>query len=103
MHRHSAYTKPGSPPSAPNPAAAPCRFDLVLVDSPAVSINKKVPEGQLVRFAMEHERALLMMHLGCACGAALPTFLFLAKHSKRELPFNPAELVCVRERCGALV
>eukprot|EP00475_Leptophrys_vorax_P006008 TRINITY_DN13655_c0_g3_i3.p2 TRINITY_DN13655_c0_g3~~TRINITY_DN13655_c0_g3_i3.p2 ORF type:complete len:314 (+),score=-22.04 TRINITY_DN13655_c0_g3_i3:551-1492(+) len=33
-----------------------------------------------------------MMHLGCACGASVPALLFLSKHSKRQMPFDPARL-----------
>ncbi|CAI5494222.1 unnamed protein product [Closterium sp. Naga37s-1] len=79
------------------------RFDVVLVDGPAVTSSSRGTGGQgryggggalALALAAQHEqeRALLMMHLGCACASTAPTFLFLSKHSKRQLPFDPALL-----------
>ncbi|CAI5464840.1 unnamed protein product [Closterium sp. Yama58-4] len=76
------------------------RFDVVLVDGPAVTSSRgsggQGRYGGALASALaaqhEQERALLMMHLGCACAAMVPTFLFLSKHSKRQLPFDPALL-----------
>ncbi|GJP32188.1 hypothetical protein CLOM_g6894 [Closterium sp. NIES-68] len=83
------------------------RFDVVLVDGPVTSSKAAVGQGRYGRggggalasavasigsVQQEQERALLMMHLGCACASTAPTFLFLSKHSKRQLPFDPALL-----------
>ncbi|CAI7919947.1 unnamed protein product, partial [Closterium sp. NIES-53] len=86
------------------------RFDVVLVDGPAVTSSSRGTGGQgqygggalALALAAQHEqeRALLMMHLGCACASTAPTFLFLSKHSKRQLPFDPALLVSIAGNLG---
>eukprot|EP00897_Mesotaenium_endlicherianum_P007853 jgi/Mesen1/7096/ME000369S06425 len=67
-------------------------FDVVLVDSPITSIEKQVAETKMGRFVMQHELALAMMQLGCACASAAPTFLFLAKHSKAQSSVDVSKL-----------
>eukprot|EP00897_Mesotaenium_endlicherianum_P005923 jgi/Mesen1/5359/ME000267S04506 len=70
-------------------------FSVVLVDCPITSIEKAVPEGQMDSFVMEHESALLMMQMGCTCAVSVPTFLFLAKHTRRQNQIDPSKLANV--------
>nr|AML79120.1 putative LOV domain-containing protein [Staurodesmus convergens] len=70
-------------------------FDVVLVDCPILSAEAEVPDKHMAKFVMEYEAALLMMHLGCACATSVPTFLFLAKHTKKQTSIDPARLANV--------
>nr|AML79123.1 putative LOV domain-containing protein [Cosmarium subtumidum] len=77
------------------PQAKGTYFDVVLVDCPILSAEADVPDKHMPKFVMEYEAALLMMHLGCACASSVPTFLFLAKHTKRQTSIDPAKLANV--------
>eukprot|EP00850_Spirogloea_muscicola_P017270 SM000146S00990 [mRNA] locus=s146:184248:192420:- [translate_table: standard] len=68
-------------------------FDVVLVDCPITSVEKKVAEDHLVNFAMEHEAALNFTQIGCQCTQGrVPTFLLLAKHTRSQTGIDASKM-----------
>eukprot|EP00850_Spirogloea_muscicola_P011535 SM000072S21169 [mRNA] locus=s72:106091:114236:+ [translate_table: standard] len=68
-------------------------FDVVLVDCPITSVEKKVAEDNLVNFAMEHEAALKFTQIGCQCTQGrVPTFLLLAKHTRSQTGIDASKM-----------
>eukprot|EP00850_Spirogloea_muscicola_P004334 SM000018S03699 [mRNA] locus=s18:814690:822872:- [translate_table: standard] len=68
-------------------------FDVVLVDCPITSVEKKVAEDHLVNFAMEHEAALKFTQIGCQCTQGrVPTFLLLAKHTRSQTGIDASKM-----------